>query len=90
MPWYKFTSIHGPGHQGHDEGYRFYDHRLSKEELREEWDDWCYHGGWSDSIGDAVEKQGRVGARERKAFREAFGRADEFKAGERYARCWYD
>jgi hypothetical protein len=39
---------------------------------------------------EGLEKEGRVGTREGKAFREAFGRADEFEVGKRYARCWYD
>ena len=39
---------------------------------------------------EGLEKSGRVGARERAEFREGLGRADEFEASARYARCWYD
>ena len=38
MPWYKFTSQHGPGHMGHSECYHWFDKTPGKEELREEWE----------------------------------------------------
>ena len=52
MPWYKFTSNHGPGHQGHSEVFQFFDHKLNEEELREEWE-YAFRK-YGDNVGDAV------------------------------------
>ena len=51
MPWYRFTSKHGPGHMGHSEGFQFFNHKLDKEELRYEWEH--TFRDYDDNIGDA-------------------------------------
>jgi hypothetical protein len=51
MPWYKFTSKHGPGHMGHSEVFQFFNHKLDKEELRYEWEH--TFRDYDDNIGDA-------------------------------------
>ena len=52
MPWYRFTSKHGPGHMGHSKCYRFEDRKLNPEELRETWED--VFREYDNCIGDAV------------------------------------
>ena len=50
MPWYKFTSSHGPGHMSQSESYRYYDHKLADDERRYEWEEWARD--WHDNVGD--------------------------------------
>ncbi len=52
MPWYKFTSQHGPGHMSHSECYHWFDKTPGKEELREEWEE--AFRDYDDVVGKAV------------------------------------
>lgn len=58
MPWYRFYCTHGPGHQGKDETYKYYDgfgkdatEEWIKELLEEDWQEWCRVEWFENAIG---------------------------------------
>jgi len=51
MPWYKFYAMHGPGHQGTTEAYRFYEKPLSRGDREEVWENWVYREGFENAVG---------------------------------------
>lgn len=60
MPWYKFTAMHGPGHQSGNrkgekpepEDFFFYTVMLGKADRRDTWESICHQRHLQNPIGD--------------------------------------
>jgi hypothetical protein len=48
--WYKFEAHHGAGHQSSHHKYDYFDHKLTEEEEKEQWEEWIETFYWSNSV----------------------------------------